>query len=86
MIITDFIIGYIIGVLLGLLIMSIRDAVKSHRKRSAKVALNSSRRNTVSKKDAKYARSMYRLEDEQDAMNAVDYGEAYNFHMDCGDR
>jgi hypothetical protein len=49
-------------------------------------ASHNSRRNAISKKDAEYSRSMYRLEDEQDTLDAVDFGEAYNFHADCGDR
>ena len=57
-----------------------------YTKESAPSPSHNSRRNAISKKDAEYSRSMYRLEDEQDAMDSVDYGEAYNFHMDCGDR
>jgi hypothetical protein len=40
----------------------------------------------ASKKDAKYAEEMYRLMDEEDERDLIDFGEAYNFHMDCGDR
>ena len=47
---------------------------------------HNSRRNAISKKEADYAVSMHRLEDEQDALDSRDFGEAYNFHMDCGDR
>ena len=39
----------------------------------------------VSKKDAEYAAGMHRIADEMD-QEAIDFGEAYNFHMDCGDR
>ena len=39
------------------------------------------------KQDAEYARAMHLIEDEcDDRLSAVDFGEAYNFHMDCGDR
>ena len=62
-------------------------AVECRAQQSAELGASAnSRRNAISKKDARYARSMHRLEDEQDALDARDFGEAYNFHMDCGDR
>ena len=39
-----------------------------------------------SKKDGEYARAMYSAEDLSDKFDVIDFGEAYNFHMDCGDR
>lgn len=40
----------------------------------------------ISKKDAKWSRAMWGAEDEADKMENIDFGEAYNFHHDCGDR
>jgi hypothetical protein len=40
----------------------------------------------VSKKDADYAHAMHFAETIQDESDSRDFGEAYDFHMDCGDR
>ena len=40
----------------------------------------------VSKKEAEWAEAMHRAEDYYDELEAIDFGEAYNFHTDCGDR
>lgn len=72
--------GFLVGMVCFLL------GVRHGRKLEvASSASRNSRRNAISKKES-YAAAMYRLEDEQDALDARDVGEAYNFHMDCGDR
>jgi flagellar biosynthesis/type III secretory pathway M-ring protein FliF/YscJ len=74
-------IGFIIIMAIIVLVVRRRNFTKVE-----KFTPTNSRRNAISKKDAEYAHSMYKLEDEQDDLEAIDFGEAYNFHSDCGDR
>jgi len=41
---------------------------------------------SVSKEEADWARAMHFAENEAERFSDIDFGDAYNFHMDCGDR